>query len=71
MKKYLSFFLKLVVSLFVLAISGLLITIPVYYLWNWLMPELFGLTKITFLQAYGLILLCSFLFKSNNNNNKE
>lgn len=31
-------------------------------LWNWLMPELFGLTEITLDQAFGLIVLTSLLF---------
>ncbi|HOP65338.1 MAG TPA: hypothetical protein PK906_18310, partial [Spirochaetota bacterium] len=35
--------------------------IAVKLLWNWLMPELFGLTSITFLQAFGLILLARLL----------
>lgn len=38
--------------------------IPVFYLWNWLMPAIFGLKTITFWQAVGLTFLCSFLFKS-------
>ena len=32
------------------------------YLWNWLMPFLFKLPAITFLQALGLILLSKILF---------
>ena len=31
-------------------------------LWNWLMPEIFNLTEINFLQAIGLILLSSIFF---------
>jgi hypothetical protein len=27
-------------------------------LWNWLMPSIFGLRRITFLQAVGLLSLC-------------
>lgn len=34
----------------------------VMLLWNWLMPELFGLPTITFCQAAGLLLLCKILF---------
>lgn len=30
-------------------------------LWNWLMPAIFGLPKITFWMSFGLILLISFL----------
>lgn len=35
----------------------------VMLLWNRLMPELFGLNRITYWQAWGLFLLCSLLFK--------
>lgn len=34
----------------------------VMLLWNWLMPELFGLPAISFWQAAGLLLLCKILF---------
>lgn len=33
--------------------------ILVYFLWNWLMPEIFQLTSISFIQAIGI----TFLFK--------
>ena len=46
---------------------GALLTLPVYLLWNWLMPKLFGLPSITLLQALGLNLLAGFLFKSSCN----
>lgn len=32
------------------------------HLWNWLMPEIFGLRAITFAQALGLVLLSKILF---------
>ena len=32
------------------------------HLWNWLMPPVFGLHTITFVQALGLLLLCKILF---------
>jgi len=31
-------------------------------LWNWLLPPLFGLSRITFWQALGILLLCRILF---------
>ena len=34
----------------------------VKYLWNWLLPGLFGWRQITFWQALGLLLLCRILF---------
>lgn len=36
----------------------------VMLLWNWLMPEIFGLTKITYWQGWGLVILAHILFKS-------
>lgn len=42
-----------------LALCGLVVKA----LWNWLMPEIFGLKEITYLQAWGLLILCSILFK--------
>jgi len=32
------------------------------FLWNWIVPDLFGLRSITFWQALGLLLLCRLLF---------
>lgn len=34
----------------------------VMYLWNWLLPSLFGWRLITFWQALGLLVLCRILF---------
>jgi len=46
------------------AVLALLFGFFVMLLWNWLMPEIFGLTKITFWQAWGLVVLSHILFKS-------
>jgi len=35
----------------------------VMYLWNWLMPEIFGLPTIGYWQAWGLVLLSHILLK--------
>ena len=40
----------------------------VRWLWNWIMPPLFGLTIITYWQALALGLLVSLLFKNYENN---
>lgn len=44
---------------------ALVLSLPVMWLWDWLMPELFGLKEITLFQAWGLNFLCSLLFKSH------
>lgn len=58
--------IEFVIGFIVVIGIGLLYGILVFYLWNWLMPIIFGLTKITFFQAIGVTLLSSFLFKSTN-----
>ena len=38
----------------------------VMLLWNWLMPDIFGLKVITYWQGFGIAFLCSILFKNNS-----
>lgn len=40
-------------------------------LWNWLMPTIFGLTKITVKQGIGIFVLCNILFKSTGYNSSK
>lgn len=63
--------LSTISAAFLLAVLlALLIGGPLWLLWNWLMPTIFGLPYITFWQAVGLNLLATILFKSNVNINK-
>jgi hypothetical protein len=48
-----------------------LLSLPVMWLWDAIMPDIFGLNTITWLQAWGLSLLCGMLFKSHNTVNKD
>ena len=43
----------------------------VAYLWNWLMPTIFGLTTITPRQGVGIFVLCNMLFKSTGYNSSK
>lgn len=45
---------------------GILAALPLMWLWNWLMPELFGLQTIGFWQAFGLLVMSGLLFKSSS-----
>lgn len=47
-----------------LAIAGfaLLFGLVVMWLWNWLLPDLFGITTIGYWQAFGLVILARILF---------
>ena len=40
---------------------GLVLSIPLCLLWNWLMPYIFGLPKLNILQTFGLSVLISLL----------
>ena len=40
-----------------------LLALAVHGLWNWLMPAIFGLHAITYLQAFGLLVLSWILFR--------
>jgi hypothetical protein len=54
-----------------LFVSALLLAFPTYFLWNWLMPDIFGLGKIDILQALGLNFLSGILLKTNVNVKKD
>jgi len=58
------------VALGLIAVFGLVIQL----LWNGIMPGVFGLREISYLQAFGLLLLCRILlggFGSGSKNNKH
>lgn len=48
-------------------LGGLLamfMALPVWLLWNWVCVDALHLPPLTFLQSFGLALLCTLLFKS-------
>ncbi len=49
-----------------IVVMALLFALPTMWLWNWLMPEIFGLKVITFWQALGLNMLSGILFKGSS-----
>ena len=55
----------LVVAAFALiVVFGLLLSLPVMLLWNLcLVPAIPGIAEIGWLQAWGIMILCGFLFK--------
>lgn len=48
------------------AVLGLVLGYGLMWLWNWLMPEIFGLPEIGYWQAVGLFVLCHLLFKGHH-----
>ena len=51
----------LLTAITVFFVIGLLLSIPLCLLWNWLMPFIFGLPKLNLIQTFGLSLLISLL----------
>ena len=49
----------------------LILSWPFQLLWNWLMPMIFGLPKITLLQALGLLILSNLMYKTNIKTKKK
>jgi len=50
-----------VLGILAAALFALIFAVAVRLLWNWLMPELFGLSTIDYLQALGLVVLARLL----------
>jgi len=48
-----------ILGLGLLALFGWIVML----LWNWLMPDIFGLKQLNYWQAWGLLILCTILFK--------
>ena len=63
--------LKLLAILLMLAIFAPFFAWIVMLLWNWLMPIIFLLPKVTFWQSWGLVILFGLLFRSNINYKKD
>ena len=49
---------------------SLIMALPTMWLWDWLMPELFGLKEITLFQAWGVNFLSGMLFKNHTSASK-
>lgn len=55
----------LIIYFFILAAF---LGLPLMILWNLVMPDVFGLSEISFLQAVGLNLICGILFRTTCKN---
>ena len=56
--------------LIVIVVFSLLIAFPIKWLWNGVMPDIFGLPEITFWKAYGMYLLFHLLLRGVTINEK-
>ena len=62
MESVLSFTALSVLAIIMMVFWSLVLAWPFQLLWNWLVPAIFGLGKITFFQAFGLKLLLALVF---------
>ena len=61
----------IVVGVAIVFVFAVLVAFPVMWLWNWVIPDIFGLPTITFWQAFGLNLLCGLFFRGVGNIKKK
>ena len=62
--------IKIIVFVVVYSLILLLFAFPTMWLWNWLMPDVFGLPAVNAKQAFGLLILSSTFFKSTSFSSK-
>jgi len=62
---------KILKILFMIILISLILSLPTWLLWNWLMPDIFGLPKINLLQTIGLLLLSNLFFNSSHGDKNE
>lgn len=58
-------------AILLLIVWSLILAWPMQLLWNLLMPEIFGLERITFLQAFGMKILLGLTFGRVSYNEKR
>ena len=66
-----TFALAFVLVVVLAAVFGLIAAVLVYFLWNWLMPNIFGLSTISYWQAWGLYFLAHLLFKGSSSSSSS
>ena len=64
MEKFIAAIMLALGGIALLAVVGLLLSLPVMWLWNGcLVAAIPGIKEIGWLQAWGILILCNFLFK--------
>ncbi len=70
-EKVIKIIIMVIIGLFIAAAIGLVLGLAVMWLWNALMPDIFGLPEIGYWQAVGLFLLCHLLFKGHGHGSDD
>ena len=61
----------MIVIVAIAALISVLFSFPVMWLWNLLLPELFGFKTITWVQALGLVALIQMLAPKNTSSSSK
>jgi len=61
-QKYVTIAFKIFFGILAAIAFALLFGYVIMWLWNWLMPDIFGLTTITYWQAVGILVLGKLIF---------
>lgn len=56
---------KTVITVALIFVLPFLWALPLMWLWNWLMPAIFGLVKINLIQSAGIYFLTGLFFRNN------
>lgn len=70
-KRFISVAFKVFFGFIAIVVFAFLIGYGVMLLWNWLIPDIFGGTIITYWQAVGLLILAKVLFGGFGGNNSR
>lgn len=71
MQKIGTIFAALLLAAGLAFLASVIIAYPVKWLWNWLLPEIFGLKEISALQAWGLVFLLNLMIPNRNRQEKK
>jgi hypothetical protein len=69
--KYLETGLSCAFVLIFAAVVSLILTFPIMWLWNWLMPELFSLPVLDFWHTFGLLLLIRWIIPTGSSSSSK
>jgi len=64
-------FMAFLGGLSIVVFATVILGFPAKWLWNWLMPSIFGLKEITFWQAVGLQILAHTILPSSKSSSKS
>jgi hypothetical protein len=62
---------KLIIMIALAVGTSMLLCFPVQWLWNWLVPGILGLRRISIAEAWGIVVLLQLMFPRSSGNGTE